>query len=117
MRRIVCMTVAAAGLLAAVSLSAAQAPTAPPAPAPIITQAARFLPVVARNGMVASQEKHGTRVGVDILRRGGNGDAFGSDLFSRSRGLLLHGDLNGFRLCNRFRDGFQCRSIRSVRFR
>ena len=28
--------------------------TAPPAPAPIITNAARFLPVVARNGMVAS---------------------------------------------------------------
>ena len=64
--------IAAAGVLAAVSLSAAQAPTAPAAPAPIITQPARFLPVLARNGMVASQEKHATRVGVDILRRGGN---------------------------------------------
>ena len=38
--------------------SAAFGQTAPPAPAPIITNAARFLPVVARNGMVAAQEKH-----------------------------------------------------------
>jgi len=62
--------IAAAGLLAAVSFAAAQ--TAPPAPAPIITNAARFLPVVARNGMVASQEKLATRVGVEILKTGGN---------------------------------------------
>jgi gamma-glutamyltranspeptidase/glutathione hydrolase len=46
--------------------------TAPPAPAPIITNQARFLPVVARNGMVATQEKHATRVGVEILKAGGN---------------------------------------------
>ena len=51
---------------------AALAQTAPPAPAPIITNAARFHPVVARNGMVAAQEKHAARVGVEILRRGGN---------------------------------------------
>ena len=63
-------SIAAAGLLAAVSLAAAQ--TAPPAPAPILTNTARFLPVIARNGMVASQEKRATRVGVDILRQGGN---------------------------------------------
>jgi gamma-glutamyltranspeptidase/glutathione hydrolase len=62
--------IAAAGLLAAVSFAAAQ--TAPPAPAPIITSTARFLPVVARNGMVASQEKRATRIGVDILKAGGN---------------------------------------------
>jgi gamma-glutamyltranspeptidase/glutathione hydrolase len=46
--------------------------TAPPAPTPIITNQARFLPVVARNGMVATQEKHATRVGVEILKAGGN---------------------------------------------
>ena len=46
--------------------------TAPPAPTPIITNQARFLPVVARNGMVATQEKHATRVGVEILEAGGN---------------------------------------------
>ena len=64
------MLIAAAALSAAVSFSLAQ--TAPPAPAPIITNAARFLPVVARNGMVASQEKLATRVGVEILKSGGN---------------------------------------------
>ena len=50
----------------------ASAQTAPPAPAPIITNAARFHPVVARNGMVAAQEKRATRVGVEILQAGGN---------------------------------------------
>ncbi len=59
-------------LVAAFAASAALGQTAPPAPAPIITSQARVLPVVARNGMVASQEKHATRVGVDILRQGGN---------------------------------------------
>ena len=61
---------AAAGLLAAATLAAAQ--TAPPAPAPILTNQARFLPVVARHGMVASQEKRATRIGVEILKAGGN---------------------------------------------
>jgi gamma-glutamyltranspeptidase / glutathione hydrolase len=42
------------------------------AQAPIITSEARFLPVVARHGMVASQEKLATRIGVDILKAGGN---------------------------------------------
>jgi gamma-glutamyltranspeptidase/glutathione hydrolase len=59
-------------LLLALASGAALAQTAPPAPAPIITNAARFLPVVARNGMVAAQEKHAARVGVEILRQGGN---------------------------------------------
>jgi len=58
--------------VAALAATAAFAQTAPPAPAPIITNAARVLPVVARNGMVATQEKHATRVGVEILRQGGN---------------------------------------------
>jgi gamma-glutamyltranspeptidase/glutathione hydrolase len=52
------------------TLCAAQ--TAPPAPAPILTSTARFLPVIAKNGMVASQEKRATRVGVEILKAGGN---------------------------------------------
>jgi gamma-glutamyltranspeptidase/glutathione hydrolase len=58
--------------VAALAATAAFAQTAPPAPAPIITNAARVLPVAARNGMVATQEKHATRVGVEILRQGGN---------------------------------------------
>ncbi|MCC7347327.1 MAG: gamma-glutamyltransferase [Variibacter sp.] len=40
--------------------------------APIISDAARVHPVVAAHGMVASQEARATRVGVEILRRGGN---------------------------------------------
>jgi gamma-glutamyltranspeptidase / glutathione hydrolase len=50
----------------------AHSQTAPPAPAPIITQPSRFQPVMARNGMVATQEKRATRIGVDILKAGGN---------------------------------------------
>jgi len=63
-----------AGLTAAfVAFTAiAVAQVAPPAPAPIITNTARFLPVVARNGMVVAQEKLATHVGVEILRTGGN---------------------------------------------
>src|SRR5215213_6164376 len=64
------LTIAAAGLLAAVSFGAAQ--TGPHPQAPILTSTARFLPVTAKNGMVASQEKRATRIGVDILKAGGN---------------------------------------------
>ena len=60
----------AALLIAFAQPSAAQ--TAPPAPAPILTSTARFLPVIAEHGMVASQEKRATHVGVEILRAGGN---------------------------------------------
>src|SRR6266853_543672 len=60
----------AAAFVACAALAVAQ--IAPPAPAPIITNMARALPVVARNGMVVAQEKLATRVGVDILKQGGN---------------------------------------------
>ena len=70
LRSVKLMWIAAAGLLAAVSFGAAQ--TAPPAQAPILTSTARFLPVIAKNGMVSSQEKRATRIGVDILKAGGN---------------------------------------------
>ena len=64
------ISIAAAAFLAAFSFGFAQ--TAPPAPAPIITNAARSLPVVAQHGMVVSQEKLATHVGVEILKAGGN---------------------------------------------
>src|SRR3954447_5368334 len=64
------MLIAAAALLAAVSF--APSPTAPPAQAPILTNTARFLPVIAKHGMVAAQEKRATHVGVEILKEGGN---------------------------------------------
>ena len=58
--------------LSAATATLAQAQTAPPAAAPILTNTARMLPVVASHGMVASQEKRATRVGVEILKAGGN---------------------------------------------
>src|ERR1051325_1164905 len=70
MPRLFKFILAAASILAAVSFAPAQ--TAPPAQAPILTSTARFLPVVARHGMVASQEKLATHVGVEILKSGGN---------------------------------------------
>jgi gamma-glutamyltranspeptidase / glutathione hydrolase len=62
----------AAACLVAIAVLPAHAQTAPPAQAPILTSAARSLPVVAKHGMVASQEKRATRVGVEILKAGGN---------------------------------------------
>jgi len=39
---------------------------------PIIEGQARVLPVLAQNGMVVAQEGKAARIGLDILRRGGN---------------------------------------------
>jgi len=39
---------------------------------PIVAGYARTLPVVAKNGMVAAQEAVAARIGVDILKQGGN---------------------------------------------
>src|SRR5215467_11608164 len=51
---------------------AARAQTAPSASAPIPSNMARMLPVLAPHGMVASQEKRATHIGVEILKAGGN---------------------------------------------
>src|SRR3954469_3370014 len=59
-------------LCVAVAPATIAAQTAPPAPAPIITSMARVHPVLARNGMVATQEKRATHIGVEILKAGGN---------------------------------------------
>ena len=39
---------------------------------PVVGGGARILPVLARHGMVVAQEGEAARVGVDVLRRGGN---------------------------------------------
>jgi gamma-glutamyltranspeptidase/glutathione hydrolase len=39
---------------------------------PIISANARILPAIAKNGMVVSQEARASRIGVDVLKRGGN---------------------------------------------
>jgi gamma-glutamyltranspeptidase/glutathione hydrolase len=56
------------------SLATAQGPAQPQTKekTPIIDYQTRFLPVVAKNGMVASPEKLAAEIGKTILQRGGN---------------------------------------------
>lgn len=70
-RRIAGAALAACLLWAGPGLSQTAAPSAPQ-PAPILSGSDRFHPVLARSGMVASQEATATRVGRDILAAGGN---------------------------------------------
>lgn len=63
---------------------------------PIITYQERFIPVIAEQGMVASQEARATDIGVDILRRGGNAvDAAVAVGFALSVTLPQAGNLGG----------------------
>ena len=92
---------AALSLVGYVSLSGAFAQGAPPGmpsawPAPIPSEQARILPVLGRDGMVASQEARATRVGLDILRRGGNAiDAAIATNFALAVTLPRAGNLGG----------------------
>jgi gamma-glutamyltranspeptidase/glutathione hydrolase len=62
-----------AGMLALLCLSAPYRLQAEqPLPPPIISQGARVLPVLAKHGMVVAQEGTAAKIGVEILRRGGN---------------------------------------------
>ena len=64
--------------------------------APIISGEARVHPVVASNGMVVSQEATATRVGVDILKAGGNAvDAAVAVGFTLAVTLPRAGNLGG----------------------
>ena len=56
------------------SVGAAPPPAQAPAPAPVSygVEADVFHPVVAHQGMVASVDEAATRVGVEILKEGGN---------------------------------------------
>jgi gamma-glutamyltranspeptidase/glutathione hydrolase len=74
--------------------SLAEAPA--PVPPPIIEPAARVLPVLAEHGMVVAQEGTAARIGVDILRRGGNAvDAAAAVGFALAVTLPRAGNLGG----------------------
>jgi gamma-glutamyltranspeptidase/glutathione hydrolase len=62
-----------AGLVAVGSAAAQGAPPGTPgASQALLSDTGRLLPAKARNGMVSSQEARATRIGVDVLRQGGN---------------------------------------------
>ncbi len=86
-----------ASALALLCLVAAFASQAEPPLAPaIISHGARVLPVLARHGMVVAQEGTAAKIGVDILRRGGNAvDAAVAVGFALAVTLPRAGNLGG----------------------
>jgi gamma-glutamyltranspeptidase/glutathione hydrolase len=83
-------------VLLAAALALAGVPAAAQDDAPIIGGAPRVHPVLARNGMVASQEARATRVGVEVLKAGGNAvDAAVAVGFALAVTLPRAGNLGG----------------------
>jgi gamma-glutamyltranspeptidase/glutathione hydrolase len=87
----------AAALLLAGPVAAQGAPPGMPQPGqPILSASSRLLPVLGTHGMVATQEARATRVGVEILKRGGNAvDAAVAVGFALAVTLPRAGNLGG----------------------
>jgi gamma-glutamyltranspeptidase/glutathione hydrolase len=78
-----------------IAVALAPSPRADTAP-PIIEGQARVLPVLAKSGMVVAQEGMAARIGVDILKRGGNAvDAAVAVGFALAVTLPRAGNLGG----------------------
>ncbi|HEY7382891.1 MAG TPA: gamma-glutamyltransferase [Beijerinckiaceae bacterium] len=90
--------VCAASVLAFAPFALAQGapPGSPQGGQAILSDAARLLPAIAGHGMVASQEAKATRIGVDILEKGGNAvDAAVAVGFALAVTLPRAGNLGG----------------------
>jgi gamma-glutamyltranspeptidase / glutathione hydrolase len=91
-RKALCASGLAVLCLVAAFASRAEPPLAPT----IISQGARVLPVLASHGMVVAQEGTAAKIGVDILRRGGNAvDAAVAVGFALAVTLPRAGNLGG----------------------
>jgi gamma-glutamyltranspeptidase/glutathione hydrolase len=88
-------TIALVAMLAGPAL-AQQVPPPAPGSQPIISDTERLLPAKARHGMVASQERRATEVGVAVLKQGGNAvDAAVAVGFALAVTLPRAGNLGG----------------------
>ncbi len=89
-------TLMVVGLASGFPHSALAQSTMPAPGQPILSAQARLLPVLAQKGMVSSQERRASEVGVEILKRGGNAvDAAVATGFALAVTLPRAGNLGG----------------------
>ncbi|MDQ6868555.1 MAG: gamma-glutamyltransferase [Pseudomonadota bacterium] len=94
--RAACKALCASALALLCLVASFASPAEPTLPPPIISQGARVLPVLASHGMVVAQEGTAAKIGVDILRRGGNAvDAAVAVGFALAVTLPRAGNLGG----------------------